>query len=202
MTIASKIEALEAEIRHGKDLVNDLVKAAEAEDRDLTEVESEEIETINTQMEAKEKSLEGYRAAEQALGRKLHVPGVVKSGNLGSGKDRPKGDLIVKMATNAALARYARISQEEMVERAYRDDAELRDVVKDTVGFGTTTTPGFAQELVQSATGDFLDAVRPGTVYGALAAAGVTIPFGNKQSIALPAMGATGGMAGGWVKDP
>ena len=200
MTLSVKIQSLEAEIVAAKDVITGLVKAAEADSRDLSEVEAEEVNSANALIEQKEKSLIAYKAAEQSLASSVAAPAVVKSQNLGTVKSRKGEDMLfAKMATSAFVAHTQQKSLSAAAEMAFEGDRELLTVVKAATDPATTQVSGWASELVRQGYADFMDALRPTSFYAQLAAAGTSIQFGGNNSISMPSQSSVGDLAGSFV---
>lgn len=201
MSLNEKIKSLETEIVSAKDQMVALVKAAETESRDLSEIEGAEIETLKEAIETKEKSLSAYKAAEQTLAKSIATPAILKSDSLGSPKSRKGSEMLfAKMATAAVLAHAEKKSMVEVVSKHFSNDRELDAVVKAAVAPALTTTAGWASELVQVGYADFLDALRPNSFFAQLAGQGTSLNFGNHQTLNLPsAGGAVGDLAGSFV---
>jgi HK97 family phage major capsid protein len=202
MSLAEKIKSLESEIVSAKDQMIGLVKSAEAEARDLSEVEAEEIDTHTKTIEAKEKSLAAYKQAEQTMAQDIVSPAVVKSQHLGSVKSRKGEDMLfAKMATAAFAAHAQQKSVEQVVAENFGADRELSAVVKSAVGAALTTQAGWASELVRQGYADFIDALRPTSFYAQLAGSGTQIQFGGANSISLPSQGGVNDLSGSFVAE-
>ena len=201
MTLALKIKSIEGEIVAAKDVITSLVKAAETDSRDLTEVEASEISSAKAMIEQKEKSLQAYKDAEQSLAQGVAAPAVVKAQHLGTTKAR-KGEemLFAKMATAAFVAHTQGKSLEAAAAQAFESDRELQAVVKAATAPALTGTAGWASELVRQGYADFMDALRPVSFYAQLAASGTSIAFGGNNSISMPSQsGSMGDLAGSFV---
>jgi HK97 family phage major capsid protein len=203
MTLAVKIKSIEGEIIAAKDLITNLVKAAETDSRDLSEVEADEIASAKSLIDQKEKSLKAYQDAEQSLAQSVAAPAIVKAQHLGTIKSRKSDDLLfAKMATSALVAHIQGKSFEAAAAQTFESDRELQAVVKAAVDPAMTSVSGWASELTRSGFGDFLAAMGPTSFYAQLAAAGTTIQFGANQSITLPTQGgAIGDLAGSFVSE-
>jgi HK97 family phage major capsid protein len=201
MTLAVKIQSIEAEIVGAKDIITGLVKAAETDGRDLTEVEASEISSAKALIEQKEKSLQAYKDAEQSLAQGIAAPAIVKAQHLGTVKSR-KGEemLFAKMATAAFVAHTQGKTLESVVASHFESDRELSAVVKAETAPATTQAAGWAAELTRQGYADFMDALRPTSFYAQVAASGTAVQFGNNQSISLPSQaGSMGDLAGSFV---
>lgn len=92
-------------------------------------------------------------------------------------------------------------SPEETLTRLYPDDEATGIVVKAAVAPATTTQSGWAAELVNTAMSDFLETLRPLSIYPALAeAGGGRLAFGpNQGAIKIPSRAATPSIGGSFV---
>jgi len=201
MSLNQKIQSLESEILSAKDLMVALVKSAETENRDLSEIEADEIESAKNAIDSKEKSLSAYKAAEQTLAQSIAAPALVKADHMGSPKQRKGEDMIfAKMATAAVIAHAEKSNIADAAQKHFGNDNELNTVIKAAVNPATTTATGWAAELTRTAYGDFLDALRPNSFYAQLAGLGTSIAFGQHQSITFPTQaGALGDLSGSFV---
>lgn len=201
MSLNEKIKSLESEILSAKDIMVGLVKAAESENRDLSEIEAAEIESAKNAIDSKEKSLSAYKAAEQTLARQIAAPAVVKADHMGSPKQRKGEEMIfAKMATAAVIAHAEKSNILDATQKHFSNDNELNIVVKATVDPATTTATGWAAELTRNAYGEFMDALRPNSFYAQLAGLGTSIAFGQHQSIQFPTFaGGLDDLAGSFV---
>ena len=200
MTLSVKIKSIEGEIIAAKDVITGLVKAAEADSRDLTEVEADEISSAKALIEQKEKSLKAYQDAEQSLAQSVVAPAVVKATSLGTVKARKGEDMLfAKMAAAAFVSHVQGKSLEQVVGSYFESDRELSAVIKSETAPATTQAAGWASELVRQGYSDFMDALRPTSFYAQLAASGTSIQFGGNQSISLPSQASVGDLAGSFV---
>lgn len=202
MSLAEKIKSLESEIVSAKDQMIGLVKSAEADARDLSEVEAEEIDTHTKTIEAKEKSLVAYKQAEQSMAQEIATPAIVKAQHLGSVKSRKGEDMLfAKMATVAFASHAQQKSVDQVVAENFGADRELNAVLKTAVGPALTTQAGWASELVRQGYADFMDALRPTSFYAQLAGTGTQIQFGGVNSLSLPSQGSANDLAGSFVSE-
>jgi HK97 family phage major capsid protein/HK97 family phage prohead protease len=201
MSLNEKIKSLESEILSAKDIMTGLIKAAESENRDLSEIEAAEIESAKNAIDSKEKSLSAYKAAEQTLARQIAAPAVVKADYMGSPKQRKGEEMIfAKMATAAVIAHAEKSNIVAAGQKHFANDNELNTVIKAAVDPATTTATGWAAELTRTAYGEFMDALRPNSFYAQLAGLGTSIAFGQNQSITFPTFaGGLDDLAGSFV---
>jgi HK97 family phage major capsid protein len=202
MTLAVKIKSIEGEIVAAKDVITGLVKAAETDSRDLTEVEASEISSAKALIEMKEKSLQAYKDAEQSLASSVAAPAVVKAQHLGTVKSRKGEDMLfAKMATATFVSHIQGKSLEQVAGTYFESDRELQAVVKAETAPATTQGADWASSLVRQGYADFLDALRPTSFYAQLAASGTTIQFGGNNSISLPSQASANDLAGSFVSE-
>ena len=202
MTLSVKIKSIEGEIVAAKDVITGLVKAAEGDSRDLTEVEASEISSAKALIEQKEKSLQAYKDAEQSLASSVAAPAVVKAQHLGTIKSRKGEDMLfAKMATAAFVSHVQGKSLEQVVGSYFESDRELQTVVKSETAPALTSVSGWASDLVRSGYADFLDALKPSSFYAQLAASGTTVQFGGNNSISLPSQASSNDLAGSFVSE-
>lgn len=203
MSLSDKIKKLEAEIISAKDQMVEIVKLAEVENRDLTEVEAETIDTLKNTIDLKEKSNSGYRSALQTLATEQQSPSVVKSEHLGTTKARKGNEMLFsKMATASFIAHTkGSKSVETTAMEIFPQDRELHAVIKSAVNPANTMTAGWASELTQQAYGDFIDQLRPTSFFAQLAGYGTQIAFGGFNTISLPAQSTVNDLAGSFVAE-
>lgn len=195
---AKRITELEGKMSTNKDAISEVMKVAETEGRDLTEVEMETINQAKAAMNDASSQLEVVKAAQEALQTTISAPAVVKNVQIREIK-RPKADFIIKSATANLIAHVNQSRADIVAESIYSKDAEAIDFIKAAVNPARTDVAGWAQELQQEQYGEFLEALRPMSFYAHLAAMGTAIPFGGGQSVTFPSEGATGGLAGQFV---
>lgn len=91
----------------------------------------------------------------------------------------------------------------ETMKSMYGEDASTKavmDVVLRAASApATTTTTGWAAELVQTAIGDFIDLLMPQAVYPSLSTKGGRFSFGRNGIVSLPSRSATPTIAGSFV---
>jgi HK97 family phage major capsid protein len=204
MDFAKKIEAAEAELLSIKNDVAEIIGIAEAEERDLSDEESILIEHKGEEGEALTKRIKSLKDAEKVLGLKAvqkSAPAVVKAHSVRPTKEREKGELIWKMATNTFLAHQEKISSAMAVEKYYGHDVELCDIVKSAVNPAATDVAGWAAELVDDALQGWLDALRGESLgWDLLASAGIMLNFDGLGSIKVPTReGANTDVSAAWT---
>ena len=195
-----RIKALEDKILSSKGAIQaviDATKGDEGEDpRDFTDVEQETVDLGKSEIEAAQKSIATLKAAQVALGSKIGSPAVVKT--VGA-KERPLADMLIKQATCELLGFQKHMTPDAVANEIYQKDADAVEFVKAAAPYADTQTADWAKDLIQTSYGEFMEALRPMSVYAQIVAGGTSIPFGNNNSVTFPAEGATGGLAGQFV---
>jgi hypothetical protein len=89
-----------------------------------------------------------------------------------------------------------------VLEDSYGDHEATQIYVRAAIAGATTTTAGWAAELVQTANVDFLGSLGPDAVFPRLAAKGTQLPFGpGAGAIKIPSRAATPSIAGSFVAE-
>ncbi|MEP6827935.1 MAG: phage major capsid protein [Aestuariivirga sp.] len=197
-SLSERIVAAQEELTVKKDLLAELTNA-EALDVDA-------IEALNGEIEVAERSLEALKTSEAKIGlgavKKSGEPALLP-GNvrrpLGYGQKELKGlDLIVRAITVKGISRFGGGSMEDVLEQRYPGHEATAAIVKAAQTVGTTTVAGWASELVQTAYGDFMQALTGLSIYPALRAKGIGLSFDGNGSVIIPSRTA-GGAGGGFV---
>ena len=158
----TKIEDTQKKLDGARSDVAELMGLAEAEERDLSDTESLQLEAHATDIESCEKRLSDLERAEKAMAERViekQAPAIMQAKHLG-GKEREKGEIIFKHATAAFIAHCTKTPLEVAAKTAYPQDQGLQAVVKTAIAPGDTTTAGWALELTQDANQGFLDLLR------------------------------------------
>jgi HK97 family phage major capsid protein len=198
-TLNERIAEKEARLAAIKDETSELVKSVE-EGEDLTEDQTETLETLNAEFENVEKQLEGLRKTEENLKKTINAPAVVKAKHL-QAKEVSGMDLMTKLVACHLKAHIEQKSIDQVAAEMYPKMAQLEAITKATVQPADTTTTGWAAELVQTMYADFLENLTPMSFFQRLAARGIQLNFGRSRTISLPAAGTPGGLAGSFVKE-
>jgi len=200
MNLSERIEKAQAELVSDRDALT----AHLAEDNADTIV----TEELSDRIEAKQAALDALKRAETALAVKAAppqaaiIPAVPARRPLGvAAKDTKPMDLIVRSAAVFAVSQSTGKDALDILEKMYGQDETTAMVVKAAVSGATTTAAGWAAELVNTAMTDFLESLRPVSVYPALAAAGGgRLAFGpNQGAIKIPSRAATPSIGGSFV---
>ena len=187
----------------------DLVREKDALTAHLTEDDADPIvtEELSSRIEAKQMGVDALKRAESALAAKTAAP-VQTTSVPAMAQRRPEmqkgakpADLIIRSAVVNAVAFASNKAPEEVLERLYGNDEATGIIVKAAVAPATTTASGWAAELVNTAMTDFLETLRPMSVYPELAAAGGgRLSFGpNQGAIKIPARAPTPSIGGSFI---
>lgn len=197
-TISQRIEEMQADLVREKDAY----QAHIAEEDFDTDVAKE----LDDRVKARTDKLEALKRAEASLAVKTGPSSVAAvpaqaTRRPAFAKNTKPGDLIVRSAVVNAVAFATNKSPEETLTRLYPDDEATGIVVKAAVAPATTTQSGWAAELVNTAMTDFLETLRPLSIYPALAdAGGGRLAFGpNQGAIKIPSRAATPSIGGSFV---
>lgn len=157
------------------------------------------IEELNGQIEDAERAITVLKASEQRLagaGEKPNNPNIARR-PLGVAQREVKGfDLIVRALVVNGVAHFSDKTIERVLEERYPGhEATHAIVTRADQTIGTTTVSGWASELVQTAFGDFLQALTGFSIYPALRDKGIGLSFDGAGQVTIP--GRTAGTAGG-----
>ena len=202
MKLGEKIVAAEEHLETLRSDVADLVKGAEDDGRDLLDEETDQLEALEGEIEAAEKSLKGLKSAEKALGNRTERR--AEKASTGMTHATPKAgdkpsDLIFKMAHVHIRAYLEKKAPETVVLERYSHDPRVDAVVKAATAPAYTTVAGWAEELTDTALAGFIDELRPVSIYGRLAEAGIAIPFGMNNAVTVPYRSGNGQVPGSFV---
>jgi HK97 family phage major capsid protein/HK97 family phage prohead protease len=185
MSIAEKINAKQERLLAIKNELSVLKSAVES-DAELSAEDLDKIDTLTEEQDAVTKSIESLSKIEAGLAKKAEpVSKHFIAPGAHARKEEP-GELMAKVAAAHFFAHTERKTVDQVVAERYRSDDRVNAVVKTAIGIADTTTVGWAAELVRTDVYGFLDALRPFSVYAALAALGTRIPFGNASVIQVP----------------
>lgn len=204
MKLGERIVAQEERLKDLRDEVADIIKSAEDDGRELLGDETDQIEALEGEIEAAEKALRGLKLAEKSLARSAEAreKGVTRTGNLLPGtvaKNEAPGALLSKMATVTVLAHIKKTSPDAIIAERYAHDPRVGEFMKAATNVATTTAAGWAAELVTNDLLAFMQDLEAVSIYGAMAAGGVAIPFGNNNSVTVPKRSGSGNVSGSFV---
>jgi len=217
--LAKRIEDTQTRIVALKDQLTEHLKSIDDENPD--DAATATTEELTTKIDAQEKSLDSLKRAESQLARTSDVTtetrGMLPNG--GQAMDlihgaRPFASPAKKVKASDYIWRALTVQVKHHQENGRR---AIIEVLKDTYGEdegtravmnvltraatvpATTTTTGWAAELVTTAIGEFMEALKPVSIYAALAAKGATFTFGRNGIVSLPTRDATPTIAGSFV---
>lgn len=208
MTLAERIAEAEKRLNTLRDqLVASVNKSSENPDDPAVNAE---IDELTTRIDATQQTVDSLKKAEEriavssalvrtpAAGTAVEVSGRVFPT---AGRKSTGTDLIVRRIAVHAVAAVTNKSEEEVLNKMYPDDSNVAMITKAAVAGATTTAAGWAAELVNTAMTEFLETLRPRSVYPGLAAAGGgRLAFGpNAGAIKIPSRASTPSIGGSFV---
>lgn len=194
----SRMDKLNERLNKTLDDITVLADKVEADERDFDADEQAtydtlkaDVESINTQI-AREKEIE-----DLAKLRAVPVaPAPVPNGTGARTTDnKMKGQLLVDMARSLYFG-----GGQSWAAAAYAESVGMKEahaVMKAVSEPAQTTLAGWAQELVQDGYGEFIELLRPASVYAR--APGMQAVLGRNGKLLFP--GLTTGCAGGWTAE-
>lgn len=200
MKLGEKIVAAEESLEELRAQVADIIKGAEDDGRDLLDEETDQIEALEGEIESAEKSLKGLKSAEKALAQRAErvQKGVTFTPAQPVKKEAP-GSLLSKMAAVNVLAHIERKSPDVILRERYSHDSRVEAVLKAATTVAQTSVVGWAAELVEDDLAGFMNELAPVSIYGALSAAGTSIPFGTANTVTIPRRSGNGNVSGSFV---
>lgn len=209
MDFKAKIEAATSRVEAVKSNVAEMIGLAEAEERDLSDDESIQLEAMSDEITAQTKRVSDLEKAEKALGMQVvrgQNGGKVPGGSVAPGvishrsKERAPGELIFRQATSKFLAHCENKSVDQVMQERYPADHELATVNKAAVSPAATDIAGWAAELTEEANQGFQDLLRgESAAASAFAGAGVNLNFDGLTGIKIPSRaGGTLDLAPSW----
>lgn len=209
MKIADKIKAAQAEVTR---LLDQLTTLSGKDDQ--TEDELALIDELPGEIEEARKELARHQRVEKALAvqmteddpdpddatlRAQRALDNRRPFTVPAKKLQPV-DLFFRAAAVAAMQRITQQPIEAVRAKLYGDDEATMWAVRAVTNPAQTGVPGWAQELVQTATAAFLNLLTPNTIFPTLRARGQSFTFGPGQgAIRVPGRAATPTLAGAWV---
>lgn len=194
-TLSQRIEAAQADLNAKRDR---LVQLNNDETLDL-----DAISGLTDEIDHVERSIAVMKASEAKIGAGAGSPASPAINRRPLGYPAPEvkaSDLIVRAALCHFMAHVTRQPIERVLEDRYPGHEATAMVTKADVVVGTTTTSGWASQLVQTATAEFLSLLQPFSIYPALRDMGVGLTFGpNSGAIKIPFSSSTTALAGGFV---
>jgi HK97 family phage major capsid protein/HK97 family phage prohead protease len=202
-TLAERIAAKQAELNALRDQLADLT--TEVGDH-LDDETSLKMEDLTARITASEKDLGTLERAEQSLAsgaRRISgagAPAGEPAGRIETRKHREKGHNAFALMTCLAKAHVLHTDPVAIARESYGDDApEIETLIKTAVAGATTSTSGWASQLVRQTWGEFIDLVRDISIYPRVP--GSRLEFDGFGTLNLPRQDGRGGLAGGFVTE-
>lgn len=193
--LSKRIEDAQAAVLRAQDALSEHIGGDDA-DPDVTETLSDEVEQKQAALAALQKAEKALMAKASAVETAARVPATAAK------KSEPK-DMFIRSAVCRVLAHVERKSAYDVMEGRYGADENVKamlDVVSKAASApATTTTSGWAAELVQTATLDFMDSLMPMSVYPRLRDAGGRFTFGRNGIVSIPSRNIGTSVAGSFV---
>ena len=183
---------------------------------DPAEEERAGLDELNERIAAAEKALEAWQRTEQALISRTAV--VAQQRAVSSEPARPFAAPVAKVKPEDLVLRgiigrlHSHASRGELtpsqaVALRYGEDGQLpeeqkivlAEVTKSASAPATTSTSGWASQLVQTSYAAFQQLLMPASVYPSLSAKGLRLNFGRSGVISIPTRAATPTVAGSFV---
>lgn len=196
-----RIEEAQKQLDSLKTDVAEMMGMAEAEERDLSDDESLQLEAYAADIEKAEKRIRDLEMAEKAMAQRViekQAPALVRHQPV---KDRPKAELFFRMAAVHAIAHTNKENPLQVAKQAFPSDHGLEAVLKTAIDPATTTAAGWAAELMDDTRQGYLDLLRGVSVAAQLwPAAGMNLIFDGFTGIKVPSRaGTTTDLASGWT---
>jgi HK97 family phage prohead protease/HK97 family phage major capsid protein len=214
MSLAQRIQETEAEINGFRDQLQERTANFDGTDEGI----NTEVEELNRKIEESTRKLDILKKSEANLAARSapvipgNVPGAagggqstaVVNGNrpfaAPARKIEPK-EYFFRSAVVHAVAAASGKNWESVLHERYGEDESTQIYTRAAVAGATTTAAGWAAELVNTVMTDFLETLRPVSVYPALSAmAGGRLAFGpNQGAIKIPSRASTPSIGGSFV---
>lgn len=194
-TLSQRIEAAQADLNSKRDR---LVELNAEPDMDL-----DAIEALTAEIDHVERSVLVMKASEAKIGSggsSQQAPTIIRQPLGFPNAEIKASDLIVRSAVVHFLAKATGRSIDKVLDERYPGHEPTAVVTKADATIATTTTSGWASQLVNTALAELMDLLSPFSVYPGLAARGIKVTFNNNQgAITIPAISTDAALAGGFV---
>lgn len=217
-TLADRIREKETSLIEFKDAQAPLFTKIKEGD-DLTDEEQVEFDAREVEITKAERDLGRMRATERALGQQadrlphnqpdpaapanLPMPGIARTLRTPARPGERPMDLLLKLAVVNLRAHAMRQPLEQVRLQSYPERTDVEAVIRTATNPANTTTAGWAAELVETSIADFMEALRPNSVYAQLAALGIKFSFDRNGVLKIPRRNsvrrAAGDLAGAFV---
>jgi HK97 family phage prohead protease/HK97 family phage major capsid protein len=203
--------------KHLTDLKDTLQAHLDSPAGDNADEQLEKTNALNAEISQTVRTLEALRESEKNLGETSDGGGrsalPAKTTNGGGGSPRPFNlaprkqlspiDLLVRQGVVKYMAHAMRQSLDETRRAIYGEDEATRALIdyaqRAATAPATTTTTGWAAELVQTLYADFMQRLQPKAVYPRLSGKGLALTFGRAGKISIPTRSQTPTIAGSFV---
>ncbi len=202
--LSERIETAQTELTTLRDTLTEHLKGDDTDATVITE--------LSDQIEAKEAAIASLKRAETALATKSAAAATTTVEKTGGDQRRPFAapakktqpqDLIIRAAVVQVLSHIEKRSLTDVLASRYGEDDTIKTMLdvttKSATVPATTTATGWAAELVQTATLDFIDTLVAKSIYPVLRDLGGRFTFGRNGVISIPARSATPSIAGSFV---
>lgn len=212
MSLADRIKAAEANVISLKDQLTDHVTKNEEMDDTAVAVSDE----LSDRIGVAEKTLAALKKAESHLGATstvvkeapassaMEISGRVYP-SLFEQKIKRPADLMIRSLVCLVQGKVQQRRAHDVMAERYGDDRETRTmmdfVTKTATAPATTTTSGWASQLVATTIGDFIDSLMPLSIFPNLQAKGGRFTFGRAGVVSLPSRLATPTIAGSFIAE-
>jgi HK97 family phage major capsid protein len=204
-TLTKQIETAQGELTRLRDQLNELAGLDERDEEQ--ELMFSELSADNGAITATERRLETLMNAEKRLAFKAPVPApavelepVDPPRPFATPKKKIEfGDYVFRAAALSLRAFATQTPIERLIKDNYGGDEATLIVTKAAVNPAMTTVPGYAQELVQTGFGAFMDRLIANSIYAPLADSGTRYDLGRNGTLKIPYRAATPQASGAWV---
>lgn len=202
LTLSQRVERAQDELTRSRDTLSDL---NDAEPLDL-----EAIEELHERIDNQERALAALQRSEALLAAKAEpsaaLPGVVREQRrpfaVPAEQIKP-GTYMLRALATKVVAHVRKQPIDVVRQSLYGEDEGTRAVVEHyqraASAPATTSTSGWASQLVETVNADFLQSLMPASVYPSLSGYGLRLSFGRAGVISIPRRSATPTVAGSFV---
>lgn len=197
-TLAQRIEDAQNELNAKKDRLAELTG--------VDDIDTDAVQELSDQIDASEKSLGALKAAEAKIGVNARAAAgvtapAINRRPLGFPQDEVKAaDLIFRSALCHFVSKVSGKEIDTVLDERYPGHEATSLVTKADATIATTTTSGWASQLINSAMQELIGLLSPDSVYPGLRDAGIGVTFNNNQgSVTIPSISTDAALAGGFV---
>jgi len=201
--LTERLAGLESKLAETEDKIDRLVETSEQEDRDFDSAEEAQYEEMKREASVLKARIARINEREKERAAVDAKPVEAARSSYGGAKPRVKVGHQQRapgtLPMSIARAKFRAGGHVEMAaEFAERDgDPELAAILRADAAPATMTTSGWADDLVNDQMGQFLDLLRPKSIFARVE--GNPITLGRNGSVTLPAL--TTGISGGFFKE-